>query len=226
MKTLRTVCNPHWHRPQAIRTDTKGAKLRRLSIVAVLSSIGVMAAAPAAQAAIVIDQGVDDVKIGDTEAQVEIGSQSALTASAKSANTLIVVNKGIGGVDIGQTARQVQREAGKPTSKSTAAKSWYYDTTPPYAQVGFGNNKRVNLISPNSTRDKTSKGIGEGSSEAQVRAAYPNAICDPQPGPGGTRDLSCGITKKLSGGKTVETSFTFSTLDGGGGVNSVYITEF
>jgi hypothetical protein len=45
--------------------------LRRLSIVAVLLIAGVMVAAPSAEAMIVIGQGVDGVKIGDTEAQVE-----------------------------------------------------------------------------------------------------------------------------------------------------------
>lgn len=149
-----------------------------------------------------------------------------LHAEAKSADALIVVNEGIGPVHIGQTFKQVQQEAGKPTSKSAAAMSWYYDNKPPYAQVGFGKNKRVNLISPNSVRDKTSKGIGEDSSEAQVQAAYPNARCGPQPGPGSVTDLSCEITKHLPGGTTIVTSFTFSTADGSGGVNSVYISEF
>jgi len=149
-----------------------------------------------------------------------------VAAAAKSAGTLIVVNEGIGPVHIGQTLKQVQQAAGKPTSKSAAARSWYYDNKPPYAQVSYGKNKRVSLISPNSARDKTSKGIGEGSSEAQVQAAYPNARCGPQPGPGGTTDLSCEITKHLPGGTTIATSFTFSTADGSGGVSSIYISEF
>ena len=150
----------------------------------------------------------------------------APVAAAKSAGTMIVINEGIGPVHIGQTLKQVQQAAGKPTSKSSAAMSWYYDTTPPYAQVSFGKNKRVTLISPNSARDKTSKGIGEGSLEAEVQAAYPNARCGPQPGPGGTTDLSCEITKHLPGGKTIATSFVFGTADGSGGVSSIYIGEF
>jgi hypothetical protein len=149
-----------------------------------------------------------------------------VAAEAKSASNLIVINEGIGSVHIGQTLKQVQQAAGTPTSKSTAAMSWYYDNKPPYAQVGFGKNKRVDLMSPNSARDKTSKGIGEGSSEAQVQAAYANATCGPQPGPGGTSDLSCEIIKHLPGGKTIDTSFTFSTANGSGGVSSIYISEF
>ena len=151
-----------------------------------------------------------------------------VAAGAAGASTLIVVNEGIGGVDIGQTAQQVKKEVGTPTSKqsSSSAAEWYYDNKPPFAEVSFGNNKRVSFLAPNSARDKTSKGIGEGSSKAQVQAAYPNASCSPQPGPGGKTDLSCGITKHLPGGKTIETSFVFSTANGSGGVNEVYISEF
>lgn len=151
----------------------------------------------------------------------------APVAEAKSAGSLIVVNEGIGGVDIGQTAQQVSKAAGKPSSTLpySSGANWYYDNKPPFAEIVFGNNKRVTYLAPNSARDKTSKGIGEGSSEAQVRAAYPNAKCAPQPGPGGKSDMSCDITKKLSGGKTVETSFTFNTTNGSGGVNEVDISE-
>lgn len=44
--------------------------MRRLSIVAVLLSAGIMASAAAAQATIVVGQGVDGAKIGQTEGQV------------------------------------------------------------------------------------------------------------------------------------------------------------
>ncbi len=153
-----------------------------------------------------------------------MGAVAPVTAEANTKGTVIEINQGIGSVDIGQTAKQVQKEAGTPTSGSSTV-SLFYDNKAPFAEVSFGSNKRVDFISPNSSRDKTSKGIGEGSSEARVRAAYPNAKCAPQPGRGGTRDLNCGITKKLPGGKTVETSFTFNTANGSGGVSTVSISE-
>lgn len=149
------------------------------------------------------------------------------TASAKTPSTLIVVNEGIGSVHIGQTPAQVEQEVGTPTSKqaSSSSANWYYDNKPPFAEIVFGTDKRVTFLAPNSTRDKTSKGIGEGSSKAQVRAAYPKAKCAPQPGPGGKTDLTCDISKKLAGGTTIETSFTFNTANGSGGVNEVDISE-
>lgn len=150
----------------------------------------------------------------------------APAAEAKASGTLIEINEGIGAVHIGQTLKQVQKEAGSPTSKSARAMSWYYDYSAPFAQVSYGSNKLVDSVNPNSAKDKTSQGIGEGSSEEQVQAAYPNATCTPQPGPGATPNLDCAITKKLPAGKTIETSFDFGTANGSGGVNSIYITEF
>ena len=70
----------------------------------------------------------------------------------------------------------------------------------------------------------TSKGIGEGSSLADLEAAYPNAKCTPQLGVGNAKVLGCDIKGRLKDGKSVDTSFMFSTPDGSGGVNDITIS--
>jgi len=143
-------------------------------------------------------------------------------------DTLLVVNEGIGGVKLGQTPQQVKKAVGLPAGGKSATKSqyWDYDNKPPYAQVGFGNDKRVDFITPNSSRDRTGQGIGEGSSLSALQQAYPNADCTTQIGNGQVTELGCDVKKQLPDGKTLSTNFLFGTVDGSGGVITIYIAEF
>lgn len=153
-----------------------------------------------------------------------MGAVAPVTAEANTKGTVIEINQGIGAVHLGQTLNQVQSEVGKPTQKSPDAKTWFYDSSAPFAELGYTSNKRINYITPNSTKDKTSKGIGEGSSVTALKTAYPNAKCAPQLGVGNATVLGCDIKGRLKNGKSVDTNFMFSTSDGSGGISTITIS--
>jgi len=130
-------------------------------------------------------------------------------AVADGAVAKIVIGQGIAGVNIGDTEAQVQHIVGRPTTTYKPARGvagWQY-THGPLSEVEFDKG-RVFYVLTGRTDQKTSKGIGVGSSVAAVRRAYPSARCT-----SGSTYVFCDI-KTHSHGKIVTTRFSTDTATG------------
>jgi hypothetical protein len=133
-------------------------------------------------------------------------------AMAASAQAKIVVGQSIDGVKLGESEAQVMTTLGAPTYKTPegAETSWGYPKTLE-GRVGFKAGQVVGLWTL-SKHQKTSKGVGPGSSLAQVKRAYPKAKCSA--GPFGPKSLICVLKSKYQG-RAVETSLPFFTRSAG-----------
>jgi len=129
-------------------------------------------------------------------------------AMAASAQAKIVVGVGMAGIKLGESEAQVMTTLGAPTYKTPEGKvtSWGYPTTLE-GRIGFTRG-HVSGMWTISKHQKTSKGVGPGSSLAQVRKAYPAAKC--VTGPFGPKSLICSLKSRYLG-KAVESSFVFFT---------------
>jgi hypothetical protein len=115
------------------------------------------------------------------------------------AAALIVVQKSIAGVRLGMTAAQVRTVLGKPDAV-THPKNPIQGTVTRYRYgltevfIARGKDGRVFAITTRSARQKTSGGVGVGSSEALVHAHVSGVHCE---GSGSTR--TCQVGKALPG---------------------------
>jgi len=125
-------------------------------------------------------------------------------AFTPAASASIVVGKSIDGVKLGDTQARVLQVLGQPDSREHG---WDY-LRGLEGRVSFDSHKRVGGIWTGSRQQKTSKGIGPGSSLAKLKRAYPRIRCET--GPFGPQSLMCVIRSRLHGRK-VETSFPFFT---------------
>jgi hypothetical protein len=139
---------------------------------------------------------------------------SMVAAPAALAN--IVIGQSIAGVQLGASEAQMTAILGPPMSKESAGPLYpgvvniYYPTS-----VGLHfsmTNGRVSGALIFSKKQKTNKGIGMGSSRAQLKRAYPKAKC--LEGPYGPKSLYCAVLARFHGRKSF-TSFLFQTATGG-----------
>ena len=137
-------------------------------------------------------------------------------ALAPSALASIVIGQSIAGVKLGDSEAQVTAVLGAPERKESAGAAYpgvvniYYPTS-----VGLHftlTNGRVSGALIFSKKQKTNKGIGMGSSRAQLKRAYPKAKC--AEGPYGPQSLYCAVLARFHGRKSF-TSFLFGTAKGG-----------
>lgn len=139
-----------------------------------------------------------------------IGLLAGIMVTAPVADATIIVGQGIDGVKLSESEAQVISTLGAPTYKMPGREgesSWGYPKTLE-GRIGFDSSMHVSGMWTLSKRQKTSKGIGPGSSLAQVRKAYPKVKCST--GPFGPKSLICILKSKLSG-RVVETDFPFFT---------------
>ncbi len=131
-------------------------------------------------------------------------------ALAPVAQANIVIGQSIAGVKLGDSEAQVTAVLGPPASKESAGPAYpgvvniYYPTS-----VGLHftmTNGRVSGALIFSKKQKTNKGIGMGSSRAQLKRAYPQAKC--AEGPYGPKSLYCAVLARFHGRKSF-TSFLF-----------------
>lgn len=137
-------------------------------------------------------------------------TSTAILAAAASAQATIIVGQSIDGVKLGESEAQVISTLGVPTYKMPGREgesSWGYPKTLE-GRIGFDKQLQVDGMWTISRHQKTNKGIGPGSSLAQVKKAYPKVKCST--GPFGPKSLICTLKSKL-GGRAVETAFPFYT---------------
>lgn len=130
-----------------------------------------------------------------------------LLVAASSTQAAIVVGRSVGKFRLGYTKAKVRRIYGKPSSADTFPQEgetvWRYIGRS--VVIGFKHG-RLKGISAYSKRQRTSKGIGPGSSYAATRAAYPKAKCEE--GTYGPQARTCTLYRKFRGYKT-RTDFVF-----------------
>jgi hypothetical protein len=132
--------------------------------------------------------------------------------SASAAQAKVVIGQSVAGVKLGESQSQVTAQLGSPTFQqppdTKGEVEWNYAKQPLLGAMSFGANGELTGLWTSSKGQKTSKGIGPGSSLAQVRKAYPKAKCST--GPFGPKSLICVLKSKYQG-RAVETSFPFFT---------------
>ncbi len=135
--------------------------------------------------------------------------------AAPSALANIVIGQSIAGVKLGDSEAQVTAVLGAPERKESAGPAYpgvvniYYPTS---VGLHFTMTKgRVSGALIFSKKQKTNKGVGMGSSRAQLKRAYPQAKC--AEGPYGPQSLYCAVLAHFHGRKSF-TSFLFGTAKG------------
>jgi hypothetical protein len=114
---------------------------------------------------------------------------AAITAVPASAPAKVVLGKAIAGVHLGDSRKQVRHELGGP--RRIAAPSWFYGR-PLLGYVSFAYPRRVQLISTRSHHQRTSAGVGPGSSLRRLHRTYFGAVCAPRGARG--QPLVCTLT--------------------------------
>ena len=95
---------------------------------------------------------------------------AGLGAAVADASATIVPGRGMSGVALGLTKVQVRARLGAPVVATS--RRWYY----PRVQVGFRAGRVVELTTTRSV-ERTRGGLGVDSTEAAIRAAYPQLAC-------------------------------------------------
>jgi SmpA / OmlA family len=107
---------------------------------------------------------------------------TAVCASAASAT--IVPQQSIAGVKIGMTKAKVRSVLGVPSSVKTGSNDFGKYTILEYArlQALFQGNATLTSVSTTRTSERTSSGIGVGSTEGQVKAKIKGVKCKTESG--------------------------------------------
>ena len=131
----------------------------------------------------------------------------ALTATLPaSAEARIVIGDRIGDVSLGDSSSAVRAKLGKPARVQTypGGSSIFYARNAPVYWITLTSANRVRGIETRSTRQKTSRGIGPGSSLSALRAAYPRAVCKD----GFVAERTCELRSTIQS-RSVLTQFVF-----------------
>jgi hypothetical protein len=96
-----------------------------------------------------------------------------------SAQATIVVQKGIAGVQLGMTRSRVLARLGQPPKRRSGTNDFGQWTgfVYPRVTVTFQSGARVTSLRTTSLRERTARGVGPGSTEAQVRARVAGVRC-------------------------------------------------
>jgi hypothetical protein len=101
---------------------------------------------------------------------------AAMLAAAPAANALVQIDRGIAGARLGNTQAQVRAALGKPRRVTRGTNDFGRFVVFRYAggiQVTFQGATRVSGVSTSGLGDRTARGVGVGSTEAQVAAKVP-----------------------------------------------------
>jgi hypothetical protein len=146
-------------------------------------------------------------------------------ALASAAQAKIVVGQSIARVQLGDSEAQVEAVLGAATFQRPpdfeGNVEWEYDKAPLDGAMSFKGGALMGLWT-DSKLQKTSEGVGPGSSLMSTKRAYPGAKCST--GPFGPKSLICVIKSRLEG-RTVETAFLFYTRSLGAREVDMYFAD-
>jgi hypothetical protein len=119
-----------------------------------------------------------------------------------SADAMIQVDRGIAGARIGNSRAQVRAALGTPTRVHNGSNDFGPFTEYRYAgglRVTFQGGTKVSSVSTTGLGDRTSRGIGVGSTERAVRRKVPGVKCETTAG-----FRSCHTGKFLAGHRVTD----------------------
>jgi hypothetical protein len=98
---------------------------------------------------------------------------------AAGASAAILPNRSIGGASLGQTRKQVRARLGNPIAVKHGSNEFGLYTTFRYAHVtvSFQGNAGATALATTSAAERTARGVGVGSTEAQVKAGVRGVHC-------------------------------------------------
>lgn len=135
----------------------------------------------------------------------------AALAIPDTAGASIRINVGIDGARLNQTQAQVRAVLGAPSRVIRGSNDFGAFTEFRYAstklRVSFQGNSRVTAIETTGLGDRTSRGIGVGSTESAVRARVANVHCSTI---GGFR--SCHVGAQLPGRRVTDFSIALGRV--------------
>jgi hypothetical protein len=104
-----------------------------------------------------------------------------LLLPAGTAHALIQIDRGIAGARLGNSRAEVRASLGSPTRVTTGTNDfgpWVNYTFAGGIRVMFQGRTRVTGVFTNGRGDRTSRGVGVGSSEASVRSRVRGVRCE------------------------------------------------
>jgi hypothetical protein len=105
----------------------------------------------------------------------------ALLLCAPTAEAMIQVDRGIAGARIGSTRAEVRAALGTPAKTASGTNDfgpWVEYSFAGEVRVIFQGKTNVTSVATTGFGDRTSKGVGVGSSEASVKAKVPGVKCE------------------------------------------------
>jgi hypothetical protein len=141
-----------------------------------------------------------------------VGVCALALVQAPAALAVIQIDHGISGVRISNTRAQVRASLGAPAKQKTGSNDFGRYVQYTYKEgivVTFQGEDRVSSISTSGLGDRTAKGVGVGSTEAEVKSGVPGVKCETI-----AASRSCHTGKFTAGKKITDFSIVNGVVSG------------